>query len=72
MHQAIACALVATPAPAYIATAAADSPEVPLRDMIPYLAFHRDGTDEYFKHLVGQLKPEGGGRGGTRVCVSPA
>ena len=38
------------------AQAAADSPEVPVRDMIPYLAFHRDVTDEYFKQLVGQLK----------------
>ena len=27
--------------------------------MIPYLAFHRDVTDEYFKQLVGQLKPWG-------------
>ena len=38
---------------------AADSLEVPVRDMIPYLAFHRDVTDEYFKQLVGQLKPWG-------------
>ena len=27
-----------------------------MRDMIPYLAFYRDVTDEYFKQLVGQLK----------------
>ena len=30
------------------AQAAAESPKVPVRDMIPYLAFHRDVTDEYF------------------------
>ena len=41
------------------AQAAAESLEVPVRDMIPYLAFHRDTSDEYFKQLVGQLKPEG-------------
>ena len=33
--------------------------EVPVRDMIPYLKFHRDISDEYFKQLVGQLKPRG-------------
>ena len=42
-----------------VAQAAADSPKVLVRDMIPYLAFHRDVTDEYFKQLVGQLKPWG-------------
>ena len=42
-----------------VAQAAADPLDVPVRDMIPYLAFHRDVTDEYFKHLVGQLKPWG-------------
>ena len=47
--------------------AAADPLEVPVRDMIPYLAFHRGVTDEYFKQLVGQLKPEG-----TSFCVPPA
>ena len=31
------------------AQAAAESLEVPVRDMIPYLAFHRDTSDEYFK-----------------------
>ena len=41
------------------AQAAADLPEVPVRDMIPYLAFHCDVTDEYFKRVVGQLKPWG-------------
>ena len=41
------------------AQAAADPLEVPVRDMIPKLAFHRDVTDEYFKQLVGQLKPWG-------------
>jgi hypothetical protein len=41
------------------AQAAAESLEVPVRDMIPYLAFHRDTSDEYFKQLVGQLKPWG-------------
>ena len=30
-----------------------------MRDMIPYLAFHRDTSDEYFKQLVGLLKPWG-------------
>ena len=30
-----------------------------MRDMIPYLAFHCDVTDEYFKRVVGQLKPWG-------------
>ena len=30
-----------------------------MREMIPHLAFHRDGTDEYFKQLAGQLKPWG-------------
>ena len=39
------------------AQAAAESLEVPVRDMIPYLEFHRDTSDEYFKQLVGQLKP---------------
>ena len=39
--------------------AAADSPEVPVRDMIPYLAFHLDFTEEFFKQLVTQLKPWG-------------
>ena len=41
------------------AQAAAELLEVPFRDMIPYLAFHRDTSDEYFKQLVGQLKPWG-------------
>ena len=41
------------------AQAAAGPLEVPVMDMIPYLAFHRDVTDEYFKQLVGQLKPWG-------------
>jgi hypothetical protein len=41
------------------AQAAAESLEVPVRDMIPYLAFHRGTSDEYFKQLVGQLKPWG-------------
>ena len=41
------------------AQAAAESLEVPVRDMIPYLAFHRSTSDEYFKQLVGQLKPWG-------------
>ena len=41
------------------AQAAAESLEVPVRDMILYLAFHRDTSDEYFKQLVGQLKPWG-------------
>ena len=39
------------------AQAAAESLEVPVRVMIPYLAFHRDTSDEYLKRLVGQLKP---------------
>ena len=42
-----------------VAQAAAESLEVPVRDMIPYLAFHRDTSDECFKQLVGQLKPWG-------------
>ena len=54
-------------AQAVAAQAAADSLEVPVRDMISYLIFHRDVTDEYFKQLVGQLKPWGG----TSVCVPP-
>ena len=41
------------------AQAAAESLEVPVRDMIPYLAFHSGTSDEYFKQLVGQLKPWG-------------
>ena len=41
------------------AQAAAESLEVPVRDMIPYLVFHRGTSDEYFKQLVGQLKPWG-------------
>ena len=41
------------------AQTAAEPPEVPVRDMIPYLAFHCDVTDEHFKQLVGQLKPWG-------------
>ena len=41
------------------AQAAAESLEVPVRDMIPYLAFHRNTSDEYFKQLVGNLKPWG-------------
>ena len=41
------------------AEAAADSPEVPVMDRIAYLAFHRDVNNEYFKQLVGQLKPWG-------------
>ena len=39
--------------------AAAESLEVPVRDMIPCLPFHRDTSDEYLKQLVGQLKPWG-------------
>ena len=49
------------------AEAAAESLEVPVRNMIPYLALHRDTSDEYFKQLVGQLKPWG-----TSLCVPPA
>ena len=30
-----------------------------MRDMILYLAFHRDTSDEYFKQLVGQLRRRG-------------
>ena len=41
------------------AQAAAESLEVHVRDMIPYSAFHRDTSDEYFKQLVGLLKPWG-------------
>ena len=41
------------------AQAAAESLEVPVRDIIPYLAFHRGTSDEYFKQLVGQLKSWG-------------
>ena len=41
------------------AQAAADSPKVPVTDMIPYLAVQRDVTDVYFKQLVGHLKPLG-------------
>ena len=41
------------------ALAAAESLEVLVRDMIPYLAYHRNTSDEYFKQLVGQLKPWG-------------
>ena len=41
------------------AQAAADLLEVLVMDMIPYLAFHRHVTDEYFKQLVGQLKSWG-------------
>ena len=33
------------------ATAAAEPVELPVRDMIPYLVFHRDVTDEQFQQL---------------------
>ena len=32
-------------------------PEIPIQDMIPYLVFHRDGSNEEFRHLADQLKP---------------
>ena len=38
------------------ATAAADSHETLVRDMIPYQVFPRDVTDEEFQQLVSQLK----------------
>ena len=34
-------------------------PEIPIQDIIPYLVFHRDGTNEEFRHLADQLKPWG-------------
>ena len=34
-------------------------PEIPIRDMIPYLVFHRDVGNEEFRHLADQLKPWG-------------
>ena len=41
------------------ATAAAEPVEPPVRNMIPYLVFYRDVTDEQFQQLVSQLKPWG-------------
>ena len=41
------------------AKAAAEPVEAQVRDMIPYLAFYRDVTDEQFQQLVSQLKPWG-------------
>ena len=41
------------------AAAAAEPVEPPVRNMIPYLVFYRDVTDEQFQQLVGQLKPWG-------------
>ena len=41
------------------AKAAAEPVELPDRDMIPYLVFYRDVTDEQFQQLVSQLKPWG-------------
>ena len=34
-------------------------PEIPIQDMIPYLVFHRDVTNEDFQRLVEHLKPWG-------------
>ena len=42
------------------ATATTEPVELPVRDMIAYLVFYRDVTDEQFQHLVSQLKPWGG------------
>ena len=41
------------------AKAAAEPVEIPVRDMIPYLVFYRDVTDEQFQQLDSQLKPWG-------------
>ena len=41
------------------ATAAGEPVELPLRDMIPYLVFYRDVTDEQFQQMVSQRKPWG-------------
>ena len=41
------------------ATAAAEPVEPPVRNMIPYLVFYCDVTDEQFQQLVCQLKPWG-------------
>ena len=32
-------------------------PEIPIHDMIPYLVFHRDVSNEEFRHLADRLKP---------------
>ena len=34
-------------------------PEIRIQDMIPYLLFHRDVTNEEFRRLADQLKPWG-------------
>ena len=34
-------------------------PEIPIQDMIPYLVFHRDVSNEEFRCLANQLKPGG-------------
>ena len=47
------------PAETAEAKAAAEPVEAPVRDMIPYLVFFRDVTDERFQQLVSQLKPGG-------------
>ena len=39
------------------AKATAEPVELPVRDMIAYLVFYRDVTDEQFQQLVSQLKP---------------
>ena len=31
-------------------------PKIPIHDMIPYLVFHRDVSNEEFRHLADQLK----------------
>ena len=41
------------------AKAAGESLEVPVWDVIPYLVFFRDVTDEQLQQLVSQLKPWG-------------
>ena len=41
------------------AKAAAEPVKIPFRDMIPYLVFYRDVTDEQFQLLFSQLKPWG-------------
>lgn len=33
--------------------------EIPLRDMIPYLVFHCDATNEEYLRLIHQFKPWG-------------
>ena len=40
-------------------TAPAEPVEPPVRNMIPYLVFYCDVTDEQFQHLISQLKPWG-------------